>query len=239
MTGLNEIYVGIKDKEYIRSRIDALCKKYNERQVPDYVQKRSLLRNFCNDALILFDDCFETSLLGMTRCIRKVKGYQTEDNVDIDRVVLDMVDLLYRLKGNVETMIPIKDMPSCRKLAELSPEDIISKSKDLVKSDFVKAAVSAVLLGKKVNDVVHIEDVRKYYSDQLAQLNSEIQEKNGSISPIEHFLLDKFSAEIAYCNRALLKAGLGVTEELLALVEEGKRSIEKFEAQGRVEGVWM
>ena len=99
--------------------------------------------------------------------------------------------------------------------------------------------MSATLLGLKINDVVHIEDIRKYYGDQLAQLNSEIQEKNGSISPIEHFLLDKFSAEIAYCNRALLKAGLGVTEELLALVEEGKRSIEKFEARGRVEGVWM
>ena len=116
-------------------------------------------------------------------------------------------------------------MQSCKKLTELSAEDIVSKAKDLVKNDFVKAAVGVYLLGSKVNDVVTIGDVKGYYSERLAQLNSEIRTKGRSISPIEQFLLDKFNAEIGYCNIALFKAGIGAAEELKGLVEIGKKHI--------------
>ena len=85
------------------------------------------------------------------------------------------------------------------------------------------------LLGSKVNGVVTIGDVKGYYSDRLTQLNSEIRTKGKLISPIEQFLLDKFNAEIGYCNIALLKAGIGAVEELKGLVEIGKKHIEKYE----------
>lgn len=67
-------------------------------------------------------------------------------------------------------------------------------------------------------------------SSRLSQLTSEIQQKDDEMSPIELFLLDKFNAEIGYCNVALLKAGIGITQELKGLVETGRKHIEKYES---------
>lgn len=233
MGKLNEIFVAIKETDYIEAQIGGLCEKYNNRCGADYVQQRALFRSYCYDTIKLFEDCFETSMLGIQRCITKVEVYRRIDDLDIRRATFDIVDLLCELKDMVRTMVPIKDLPSCKKLTELSAEDIVSKAKDLVKNDFVKAAVGAYLLGSKVNDVVKIEDVKGYYSERLAQLNSEIQTKGKGISPMEQFLLDKFNAEIGYCNIALLKAGIGAAEELKGLVEIGKKHIEKFEKEYR------
>ena len=233
MGKMNEIFVAIKETDYIEAQIEGLCKKYNNRCGADYVQQRALFRSYCYDTIKLFEDCFETSMLGIQRCVAKVKGYQTIDDLDIRRATFDIVDMLCELKDIVKTMVPIKDLPSCKKLAELSGEDIVSKAKDLVKNDFVKAAVGAYLLGSKVNDVVKIEDVKGYYSERLGQLNSEIQTKGKGISPMEQFLLDKFNAEIGYCNIALFKAGIGAAEELKGLAEIGKKHIEKFEKEYR------
>lgn len=47
------------------------------------------------------------------------------------------------------------------------------------------------------------------------------------MSFIEQFLLDKFNAEIGYCNLALVKAGIGITEELRDMAEIGRKHIEK------------
>ena len=230
---MNEIFVAIKETDYIEGQIGALCEKYNNRCGADYVQQRALFRSYCHDTIKLFEDCFETSMLGMQRCVSKVKGYQAIDDLDIRKATFDIVDMLCGLKDIVRTMVPIKDLPSCKKLTELSAEDIVSKAKDLVKNDFVKAGVGAYLLGSKVNDVVRIEDVKGYYSERLAQLNNEIQTKGRAISPMEQFLLDKFNAEIGYCNIALLKAGIGAAEELKGLVEIGKKHIEKYENEYR------
>lgn len=233
MAKMNEIFVGIKEVGYIEIQMSKLCEKYNGRNGVDYTQQRALFRNYCHDTINVFEDCFETSMLGMQRCVNKVKAYQTRDDLDIRIATFDIVEMLCELRDIVRTMVPIKDLPSCKKLAELSAEDVVSKAKDLVKNDFVKAAVGAYLLGSKVNDVVTIEDVKGYYSERLAQLNSEIRAKGRLISPIEQFLLDKFNAEIGYCNIALLKAGMGVAEELKGLVEIGKKHIEKYENEYR------
>ena len=233
---MNEIFVAIKETDYIEAQIGRLCEKYNNRSGADYVQQRALFRSYCYDTIKLFEDCFERSLLGIQRCAAKVKGYQTIDDLDIRRATFDIVDMLCELKDIVKTMVPIKDLPSCKKLAELSGEDIVAKAKDLVKNDFVKAAVGAYLLGSKVNDVVKIEDVKGYYSERLAQLKSEILTKGKGISPMEQFLLDKFNAEIGYCNNALFKAGIGAAEELKGLAEIGKKHIERFEKEYRGSG---
>ena len=68
-----------------------------------------------------------------------------------------------------------------------------------------------------------------HYNDRLNQLNSEILTKGENASPIEQYLLDKFNAEIGYCNLALFKAGIGIADEIRGLVEIGKKHIEKFE----------
>ena len=213
MGKLNEIFVAVKETDYIEAQIGGLCEKYNNRCGADYVQQRALSRSYCYDTIKLFEDCFETSMLGIQRCKTKVEAYRRIDDLDIRRATFDIVDMLCELKDIVRTMVPIKDLPSCKKLTELSAEDIVSKAKDLVKNDYIKAAVGAYLLGSKVNDVVKIEDVKGYYSERLAQLNSEIRTKGKSISPMEKFLLDKFNAEIAYCNIALLKTGIGAIKD--------------------------
>ena len=233
MGKMNEIFVAIKETDYIEAQIGGLCEKYNNRCGADYVQQRALFRSYCYETIKLFEDCFETSMLGIQRCVSKVKGYQTKDDLDIRLARLDVVEMLYELRDIVRTMVPIKDLPSCKKLTELSADDIASKAKDLVKNDIVKAVVGVYLLGSKVNDVVKIEDVKGYYSERLAQLNSEIQTKGKGISPMEQFLLDKFNAEIGYCNIALFKAGIGAVEELKGLAEIGKKHIEKFEKEYR------
>lgn len=233
MGKLNEIFVAIKETDYIEAQIGGLCEKYNNRCGADYVQQRALFRSYCYDTIKLFEDCFETSMLGIQRCITKVEVYRRIDDLDIRRATFDIVDMLCELKDIVRTMVPIKDLPSCKNLTELSAEDIVSKAKDLVKNDIVKAVVGVYLLGSKVNDVVKIEDVKGYYSERLAQLNSEIQTKGKGISPMEQFLLDKFNAEIGYCNIALFKAGIGAAEELKGLAEIGKKHIEKFEKEYR------
>ncbi len=233
MGKMNEIFVAIKETDYIEAQIGGLCEKYNNRYGADYVQQRALFRSYCYDTIKLFEDCFETSMLGIQRCVAKVKGYQTIDDLDIRLARIDIVEMLCELKDIVKTMVPIKDLPSCKRLTELSAEDIVSKAKDLVKNDIVKAVVGVCLLGSKVGDVVKIEDVKGYYSERLTQLNSEIQTKGKGISPVEQFLLDKFNAEIGYCNIALFKAGMGAAEELKGLVEIGKKHIEKFEKEYR------
>lgn len=226
---MNEIFVGIKDKATIDAEIDALCKKYNNRQVPDYSQRRALFRSYCHETIMVFESCFATSLLGMKRCISKVKAYQEKDIIDIDNSALDIVNMLLELKSIVKSMVPIKDLPSCKKLTEMSPEDIISKAKDLVNNDIIKAGASAVLFGVKIGDLVRIQDVRRYYDGRLLQLTEEIKEKGGEVSPIEQFLFDKFNAEIGYCDVALFKTGVDITEELISLAVIGRKHIEKYE----------
>lgn len=224
----NEIYIAIKEIDYVEARIYELCQMYNNRHGADYLQQRALFRSFCHNTINFFDECFDTTMLGMIRCKHKVQAYQSLDNIDLLYATMDIVDMLLNLKVLVKTMVPIKDLPSCKKLLDLSPEEIISKSKDLVKNDIVKAATGVLLLGSKINDVVKIEDVKNYYSGRLVQLRSEIFAKNEQVSPIEQFLLDKFNAEIGYCNVALLKTGIGITEELKGLADIGKKHIEKF-----------
>lgn len=230
MGKLNEIYVAVKEIDYIENQIDILCEKYHNRSCNDYVQQRALFRTYCNDTLKVFDDCFETSMLGMQRCKTKVKTYQAIDDWDIRSATYDIVAMFFELKDITKTMIPIKDLPSCKKLVKLTGEDIASKAKDLIKNEIIKAGVGVYLLSSKLSDVITINDVKGYYNDRLAQLNSEILAKGKTPSSIEHFLLDKFNAEIGYCNLALYKAGIGVAEELKGLVEIGRKHIEKYES---------
>lgn len=41
---MNEIFVAVKEIDYIEAQIDTLCDKYNSRRGTDFIQKRAL---FC------------------------------------------------------------------------------------------------------------------------------------------------------------------------------------------------
>lgn len=44
MGKMNEIFVAIKETDYIEAQIGELCEKYNNRCGADYVQQRALFR---------------------------------------------------------------------------------------------------------------------------------------------------------------------------------------------------
>jgi len=229
MNNLNEIYVATKDKEYVLAKIEGLCQKYNSRNGVNYEQQKALFRSYCHDTIEVFRECFETTMLGITRCISKVERFRKLDNIDIGAATLVILKMLVDLKELVSSMIPIKDLPSCKNLIGLSAEDLIAKAKDLVKNDIVKVGAGAILLGSKINDVIKIEDVKDYYHRNLEELQNEIKLKGTLASFMEQFLLDKFNAEIGYCNLALVKAGIGITDELKDMAEIGKEHIERYE----------
>ena len=59
---MNEIFVAIKETDYIEAQIRGLCEKYNNRCGADYVQQRALFRSYYY-TIKLFEDCFEASML--------------------------------------------------------------------------------------------------------------------------------------------------------------------------------
>lgn len=102
----------------------------------------------------------------------------------------------------------------------------------MVKNDIVKDSARILLLGSGVYHVVKIENVKSYYQNNLEELQKELLEKGGTPSPIEQFLLDKFEAELGYCNMALFKTGMSIAKETLDLA---KSSIERYERRALVD----
>lgn len=99
--------------------------------------------------------------------------------------------MLMDLKYIAQNSIPIKDFPSCKKLTELSCEDAISISNDLVKNGIIKNSISAMLLGKSVSDGIEIIHVKNFYKNMLGELQREANEEQHIVVPIEQFLIDK------------------------------------------------
>lgn len=102
MNSLNEIYVAVKDTDYILAKIDNLCHKYNSRSGVNSDQQKALFRSYCHDTIEVFDDCFETSMLGMIRCKKRIETYRTKDYLEIDNATLDIVDMLTEFEGDCE-----------------------------------------------------------------------------------------------------------------------------------------
>lgn len=50
--------------------------------------------------------------------------------------------------------------------------------------------------------------------EQIKELQKELEEDRREISPIEQFLMDKFNAEIGYCDIASVKTGIGAAKEV-------------------------
>lgn len=223
---MNEIFVLVKDKDTIVAQIDNLCEKYSLNITGSERQQRAVLRNYCHDVISLLNDCFETNLLGAKRCISKVSGFYRSDYININAAFWIICDMLLKLRGITINSIAFKDLPSCKELTKLSPEDIVSSANDLTKNNIVKATTSVVLLGKTVCDAINIVDIRNFYKRNLEELEKELLENNGDVSPIEQFLISKFKAELGYCHIAMFKAGIGGLKEIKTLADIAQRDIE-------------
>lgn len=127
--------------------------------------------------------------------------------------------MLLDLKYMAQNSIPIKDFPSCKKLTELSCEDAISLSKDLVKNGIIKSGIGIIMLGKAVADGIEIVHIRQFYENMLNELQREINEEQHVLIPIEQFLIEKCNAEIGYCDIAMIKTGLKAGKEIKELMD--------------------
>lgn len=62
-------------------------------------------------------------------------------------------------------------------------------------------------------------------------MQGDLNENNRPIRPMEQFLMEKFDAEIGYCDLAAQKAGLGIVKESADLINISKKNIAKFESR--------
>ena len=129
----------------------------------------------------------------------------------------------------VDLSIPVKDLPSCKKLTELSEKDAIAAAKDLIKNDIVKAGIGLFLLGVKVGEMVQVSHVKNFYNEQLDILQSDIRDAGRCSNEIENRLIEKFNAEIGYCNLAFVKIGIDSAKEVVGLLDKSKQDIQKYE----------
>lgn len=222
----------IKDKENAVVQIDNICNKYSLKNAANNVQSIAIFKAYCRETIDMLETCFATEMQGAARCKRFVEKFLHTDNINITQIgTIQIFDMLMRLRNIAQNAIRIKDMPSCKKLTELSTEDAIAAATDLIKSDIVKGIAKSLILGTKIKDAIEISDIRKYYNDQIEELQKELREEQREMTPIEQFLMDKFNAEIGYCDIASIKTGVGAAKEIVGLLDIARKNINKFEQQ--------
>lgn len=222
----------IKGKENAVTQIEQLCTRYNSKNAANNVQSVALFKAYCRETINMLETCFVTEMQGAARCKRFVEAFLHTDDINMTQAgTIQIFDMLMRLRNIAQNSIRIKDMPSCKKLTKLSTEDAVAAATDLIKSDIVKGIAKSLLLGTKFKDAIEISDVRKYYNDQIEELQKELHEEQREITPIEQFLMDKFNAEIGYCDIASIKTGTGIAKEAVGLLDIARKNIDKFEQQ--------
>ena len=230
---VNGIFITKLDKECCKLRFDTLSKKYGSKTSFYSGVSRQKITNFkvyCNDIINVLQDVFYSEMHGTAKCIRRLKGMVSNDDINrLDSNLIEILDLIIELNKVIDDAVPIKDLPSCKALTELSMDDAISVAKDLSNSELSKGFIGVVLLGKKIGDAIKISDVREYYTSNKEQLLLEIAEEKRFKSEIEIFLLEKYDAEIGYCDLAYIKTGVTAVGEILELKKLAEKNIAQFE----------
>lgn len=232
------LFITINDKDAALRSFDSLICKYRNKHPINDRQGVCICKEYCHDAISLTNECFAAEMWGPQRCIKRLKEYQGNDDIyKVQVIMFDVCRIVAELRSIIETSIPIKDLPSCKKLTELTVSDAISASKDLVKSNIFKNAINIALLVKDGCDSVKISDVEDFYKAELKQLQSEVRELGREMSPVETFLMTKYKAELAYCYEANVKTGLSIAKEVLDLIGDVKKAINDYEGDYKQENV--
>jgi len=221
-------------KEEVRQRISRIGERYPHLYGMSFKQDVAMLRTSCYDIISMMEDCFEMNMAAATRYRNMLENIAHKDNptgIEVYAVYAILVDF----RTMVDLSIPIEDLPSCKKLTELSEKDAIAAAKDLIKNDIVKAGIGLLLLGLKAGEMVQVSHVKTFYNEQLAILESDIREAGRHANEIENLLIDKFNAEIGYCNLAMFKIGIDSAKEVVDLIDKSKQDIQKYEqGQGNI-----
>ena len=224
------IFITVNGRDVALTSFDSLIRKYSNKHAVNNHQGVCICKEYCHDIISLINECFAAEMWGPQRCIKRLKEYQGNDDIyKVQVIMLDVCKIVTELRSIIETSIPIKDLPSCKQLTELAVSDAISASKDLVKSNILKNAITIALLVKDGCDCVKISDIEGFYKAELKQLQSEVHELGREMSPVEVFLMKKYKAELAYCYEAAVKTGLSIAKEVLDLIGDVKKAISDYE----------
>lgn len=204
----------------------------NQRRSNGVMEDKKLNKLYCEKTVNLLDNWFEDSC-GINRVKRKLKPYKDSDNIDMLRQGKMYADeLLLVINVMLGNMIPLKDLPSCKPLLNISNDIAMECVKDMANDKFAKIGLGVVSILSKVNDNVTIWNVWQYYNDIIRELDREVQMDSWTLTPIEQILYAKAKAERAYCYKAMLKTGVGFVHELKGIIDEASADddIKRFES---------
>ena len=215
---------------------DEIAKKYGNRTdliSGNPMQKSAIMKSYCHDLTEMIDNVFFGEMYGASRCKRRLNELSNKpiDDMHLQSSISEILGIIIDLTNIIKDSTPINELPSCKSLTEMEVEDAISASKDLVKSSVIKVVIGTLLTFVNANKVVGIIEVRNYYKDLKKELEFELNEEQREATEIEQFLMDKYEAEIGYCNLAGLKVGLLGFNEIVNLADNAKKAIDKFNSR--------
>lgn len=227
------IFVTRISKSEAKTCFEGISNKYGNRtdlMVGSPTQKSAMMKAYCYDLAEMIDTVFFGEMYGASRCKRRIKELRTKptDDMSIQSSISEIFGIIIDLTNIINKCIPINELPSCKNLTEMEPEDAISASKDLVNSNVIKILVGSLLTFVDAGKMIGIIEVRNYYNDLRKELDFELKQEQREATEIEQFLIDKYEAEIGYCNLAGLKVGLSGFNEVLELKENAQKAIDKF-----------
>ena len=213
----------------IRNEIaDILNTNYERSGFKDH---NSYLKHFCERTKQLLETKYEKTY-GTAKCIQRLNMYiESKSDILLSDGVTYSIGLLGELRCMLGSMIPLRNLPSCKSLLNVSNDDAMECMKDMTNSRFARMGLGIVSILSKVNDNVTIWNVWQYYNDIIRELDREVQMDSWTLTPIEQILYAKAKAERAYCYKAMLKTGVGFVHELKGIIDEASADddIKRFE----------
>ena len=202
----------------IRNEIaDILNTNYERSGFKDH---NSYLKHFCERTKQLLETKYEKTY-GTAKCIQRLNMYiESKSDILLSDGVTYSIGLLGELRCMLGSMIPLRNLPSCKSLLSVSKDVAMECMKDMTNSRFARMGLGIVSILSKVNDNVTIWNVWQYYNDIINELNREVQMDSWILTPIEQLLYVKAKAERAYCYKAMLKTGVGFLHELKGIIDE-------------------
>ena len=230
------IFVTRVSKAEARECFNEVKIKYGNKvtlQIGTELQKGFLMKAYCSNLTTAIDKVFYGDMYGAMCCKRRIKELSKKpvDTFHLTSTFSEILGIIIDFSNIIEDSIPISDLPSCKSLTEMSVDDAISASKDLVNSNIVKVIIGALLTFVNAGKIVGVIEVRNYYKDLKKELEFELQEEKREATDIEQFLMDKYEAEIGYCGLAGIKVGLSGFKEVLDLKDNAQKAIDKFNAR--------
>lgn len=215
---------------------DEIATKYGNRKAligGNSMQKNAMMKSYCNDLTEMIDKVFFGEMYGASRCKRRINELSKKpiDDMHLQSSISEILGIIIDLNNIIKDSTPINELPSCKPLTEMEVEDAISASKDLVENCVVKVVIGTLLTFVNAGKIVGVIEVRNYYKDLKKELEFELKEERREATEIEQFLMDKYEAEIGYCNLAGLKVGLSGFNEVVDLADNAKKAIDKFNSR--------